>query len=253
MEQKIFFKNSKGDKLCGVLSTPTEDKTKPIVILVHGFASDKNSKTHIRLVEILNNEDIASFRFDIFGHGESEGDFENITVSEAVDDVLQSIQFVKNVGYEKIGLIGGSFGGIASIMASSKSKDLKFLVLKSPVSNYEDKQAAVESPEKLEKWKNEGFSYYEKYDGSKLKLNYSFVKDFKKNNGYVAAPNIKVPTLIIHGDTDASVPVEQSKKISKLIPNCKLVLIHGANHRYTEGDHAEQMLKAMEDFIMNNV
>ena len=69
----------------------------------------------------------------------------------------------------------------------------------------------------------------------------------------MAAPNIKVPTLIIHGDVDESVPVEQSKNISKLIPKCKLILILGANHRYTEGDHAEQMLKAMQDFIMENV
>lgn len=253
MEQKAYFKNSKCDRLCGILSTPTQDKTKPIVILVHGFASNKNTDNYIKLVTFLNENKISSFRFDFFGHGESEGKFENVTVSEAVDDILQSIQFIKSMGFEKLGLVGGSFGGIASIMASSKSKDLKFLVLKSPVSNYEDKQAVVESPEKLEKWKKEGFSYYEKYDGSKLRLSYEFVEDFKNNDGYVAAPNIKIPTLIIHGDVDESVPVEQSMKTAKLIPNCKLILIKGANHRYTEGDHAEQMLKAMQDFIMKNV
>lgn len=253
MEQKVFFKNSKGDKLCGILSAPTNDKIQPIVILVHGFASNKNTDNYIKLVAFLNGRNISSFRFDFYGHGESGGKFENVTVSEAVDDIIQSIEFIKSMGYEKIGLIGGSFGGIASIMASSKSKDLKFLVLKSPVSNYEDKQAAVESPEKLEKWKKEGFSYYEKYDGSKLRLKYSFVEDFKNNNGYAAAPNIRVPTLIIHGDADESVPVEQSIKTAKLIPNCKLVLIKDANHRYTEGDHAEQMLKAMQDFITENV
>ncbi|MCK4786450.1 MAG: hypothetical protein KAV87_22015, partial [Desulfobacteraceae bacterium] len=82
MKEKIFFKDSKGNKLCGILSNPTSQKEKPIIILCHGFSTSKEGRTYVRLEEILNSSGISTFRFDFFGHGESEGIFEEITTSE---------------------------------------------------------------------------------------------------------------------------------------------------------------------------
>lgn len=150
MEDKIFFNNSKGDKLCGVLLNPTNDRNQPMIVLAHGFSTNKNSGTYTILTERLAKYKISTFRFDFYGHGESEGEFENITVSEAVDDILQAIEYLKSKGYKKIGLMGSSFGGISSIMAASKSKGIYVLALKSPVSNYFDKEMETKSKNELE-------------------------------------------------------------------------------------------------------
>lgn len=253
MEEKVYFKNSKGLKLCSILSNPTSSKEKPIIILCHGFSTSKNSHTYVRLQEILNKYQISTFRFDFFGHGESEGKFEDITISEAVDDILNAIKFLKNQGYTKIGLVGSSFGGIASLMAASKTDDLFILALKSPVSNYEEKEYATKSKEELEEWRNRGFRYYVSGDGRKLKLNYTFFEDFKNNNGYEAAKKIKIPTLIVHGDNDESVPIEQSKKTASLIENCKSEIIEGADHRYSKPEDFEKMLDLISKFIIENL
>ena len=95
-----------------------------------------------------------------------------------------------------------------------------------------------------------GYRYYVSGDGRKLRLNYSFFEDFKNNNGYDAAPKIKVPTIIVHGNADEIVPFKQSVKTSKLIPNCKLHPVKGSNHHYDGQGHAEEMLQALEDFIV---
>ena len=253
MEEKVYFKNSKGLKLCSILSNPTSSKEKPIIILCHGFSTSKNSHTYVRLQEILNKYQISTFRFDFFGHGESEGKFEDITISEAVDDILNAIKFLKNQGYTKIGLVSSSFGGIASLMTASKTDDLFILALKSPVSNYEEKEYATKSKEELEEWRNRGFRYYVSGDGRKLKLNYTFFEDFKNNNGYEAAKKIKIPTLIVHGDNDESVPIEQSKKTASLIENCKSEIIEGADHRYSKPEDFEKMLDLISKFIIENL
>lgn len=86
MEGKIFFKNSKGIKLCAILNNPTRDVNRPVIVLCHGFSTSKNSATYVALAERLSEHGISTFRFDFFGHGGSEGNFENITISEAVDD-----------------------------------------------------------------------------------------------------------------------------------------------------------------------
>lgn len=244
MEEKLFFKNSKGNKLCGILSNPTGDKTKPIVILVHGFSSGKDSSTNIALVERLNKKSISTFRIDLFAHGESEGSFENLTQSEAVDDVIQAIEFLKSLGFTKIGLEGSSFGGLAAIMAASKSKDTYLLAIKCPVSSYFEFKEYT-NKDLIEDWKKNGYSYREN-----KKLNFTFYEDIKNNIAYDIADKITVPALIVHGDADTEVPVEQSIKLAKLIPSCQLKIIPGAGHRFQEGNAKDEMLNAIVDFIV---
>lgn len=248
MEKKVYFQNSKGDKLVGTLND-TGDK-EFILVMAHGFSSNKNTTNFVKLSQRLSTKNLASLRFDFWGHGESDGKFEEITISEAVEDVLQAIKYVKNLGYKKVGLLGSSFGGISGIMAASKTKDLVFLALKSPVSDYWKLEKGRYTKEQLDDWKSKGYREYED-DGKFMKLNYSFVADFDNNNAYLAAKNITIPTLIVHGDADKDVPHSQSEKLASTLPNAKLVTIVGADHRYTEGNHAEQMLNAIYNFVLN--
>ena len=42
--------------------------------------------------------------------------------------------------------------------------------------------------------------------------------------------NIQVPTLIIHGRMDQTIPLENSINLAEMIPNAELVVIEGAGH-----------------------
>jgi esterase/lipase len=253
MEQKIFFKNSQSLNLCGIIDIPNTSIGKLIVIFAHGHSSSKNTKNYIVLKDILNKEGITTFRIDLRGHGESEGNFEETKVSDAANDILDAIEYVKSLGYQKIGLIGSSFGAISSIMAASKTQDLSFLALKSPVVNYKDKYHDLEGKDFVHEWKKNGERDYDASEGKVLKLKYTFYEDAIQNNGYEAALNIHIPTLIVHGDKDESVPVNQSLKLSKIIPDSKLVIVKGSDHRYTNESHAQEMLKSFADFIIGEV
>ncbi len=249
MEQSISFKNSKGDTLSGILSAPSADTHLPLIILCHGFTSHKNARKYRTLTELLNKQHIATLRFDFYAHGDSEGDFEHITVSEAVDDILQAISWVKEKGYTNIGLLGASFGGIASLVAAAKTNSLSLLILISPVSNYPEKEQLTKTQTELAAWQKNGFRIYTNGVGKEFKLNYDFLIDAEKNDGYEAAKHITIPTLIVHGDNDESVPVAQSKKTAGLLQNGKLVLVNGADHRYTEQNHFAELMRVVMEFI----
>ncbi len=61
--------------------------------------------------------------------------------------------------------------------------------------------------------------------------------------------NLDVPTLVIHGDSDAIVPFEVSGKRShEAIADSSLVLIEGAPHGFN-ATHAEQFNRALLDFL----
>lgn len=253
MQEKIYFSNSKGNKICGVLSNPTSGLSAPVIILCHGFTTSKDSSTNTRLETIFNNHGIATFRFDFFGHGESEGDFENITISEAVDDILNAIKYLKDKGFSKLGLVGSSFGGMSSIMTASKTNDLFVLVLKSPVSDYYEVDTKRKTKKELEEWKDKGFVIHKNSKGEEKRLNYSFFDDFKNKNAYEAAKKIKIPTLIVHGDEDKTVPIEQSKKTADIVENCKLEIITGADHKYSKPEEFEKMLDLISKFIIEHI
>src|SRR5437899_7440605 len=119
MEEALTFTDPAGHKVAGILATP-EKKTDRIAVLCHGFLSNKNSKTNKTLTDILVLQGIATFRFDFFGQGESEGPFERITVTTAVGQALAALDLVKARGYKRIALVGSSFGGLVALMTAAK-------------------------------------------------------------------------------------------------------------------------------------
>lgn len=252
MGEKLFFKTSKGYKLCGILSEPISSQKNFIVVLCHGFTTDKNSTSNIMLEKILNENKISTFRFDFFGHGESEGKLSEITISIAVNDISSAIEFLKKLGYSKIGLIGSSFGGFASILTASKSNDLYILALKSPVSDLYELFILQGGKQLIKKWEEDKYIDYIARDGSNFRLNYSLLEEAKNLNAYQVAFKIKVPTLIVHGDHDESVPIYHSEKLASLIKKCELKIIEGADHGYSNPEHFEKMLSLISDFIIKN-
>ncbi len=251
MEQKIYFTNSKGDKLCGILSS-SNAKNNAAIIICHGFMSNKDGQSSQALQKELNGRGISTLRFDFYGHGESDGAFEDVTVTEAADDALNAVAYLKNKGYKKTGLVGTSFGGVAAIIAASKSKDLFVLCLRCPVSDYWDKELQKRGEAGIREWKERGYEEYYDLEGKAHKLNYSFIEDFSKNNGYGAAEKIKIPTIIVHGDADEVVPVAQSRNLAKMIKASRLEIIKGADHNFSKEGDFNKSISLVAEFIMKN-
>lgn len=233
MEQKIVFQNPAGDKLVGILNTANHSNpVTPVVIICHGLFVNMNGSAST-IAERLAAAGIASFRFDFWGHGASEGNFENITISEGVADILAAIKLLNSKGYTNIALMGLSFGGACAIMVAAQVKTLKALGLRSPVADYAERTALIMSPEQIGAWKIKGFRIYTGGNGKQVPLNYSFFEDFQNNKGYEAAKEIKIPTCIVHGDKDIDVPISLSDKLARTIPQAEYHVVTGADHRYS--------------------
>lgn len=252
MQEKVYFKTTNNINLCGVLSNPTEDGNVdvPIVILCHGFATDKGGFTITALEKFLTGSGIATFKFDFFGHGESEGKFEDVTITQEKEDILEAVRFLSTLGYEKMALYGASSGGGAAIMAAEKLSDLFALVLKAPAVDHLELEVLDRKNEGIEKWKKDGFVDYERGSGQKFKLNYTFFEDLENNIGYEVAREILAPTLIVHGDNDEDVPVSQSIRLSQEIADCDLEILEGADHKFSDPEQFREMVKIISDFII---
>lgn len=64
-------------------------------------------------------------------------------------------------------------------------------------------------------------------------------------------PNINVPTLMIWGDKDTATPLEDAKKMEKLIPNSGIAVLEGAGH-FSYLDRLNQCLLILDEFFKND-
>lgn len=252
MENTVTFSNKSNLTLTGVVATPEIQSEIPLVILCHGFGSGKNSKTNRLLAQKLNEQNIASFRFDFKGHYDSEGDISNVTISSGVEDLVAAIQFLKTcecVGFSKLALVGSSYGGNVALWYAAYHDDIRALVLKSPVSDYCKVRESQLGETGICEWQKKGFALIEG-GGEQVKTNYEFYNDAKSKNTYELARNIKIPTLIFHGDKDDNVPIVQSIELAKVLGGyTHLEIVKGANHGYKEPEQIDFVIHQSVHFL----
>ena len=88
------------------------------MICCHGIRSDKSEWGNFtKLSQKLQENGISCYRFDFTGHGESSRDFSEFCISEGIKDLEKAIEYVEQLGYQKIVVLGASFGaGIAGLV-----------------------------------------------------------------------------------------------------------------------------------------
>ena len=119
-EQKITFA-SDGLKLSGLVSLPegaTAGKRLPAVLVLHGFGSNKTSKTVTQPCAFLNRLGYATLSFDMRGCGESEGERARIICMEQVSDTCNALTFLREhpaIDPDRIACMGTSFGAAVTV------------------------------------------------------------------------------------------------------------------------------------------
>ncbi|MFA4946474.1 MAG: alpha/beta hydrolase [Candidatus Micrarchaeia archaeon] len=248
--EKVFFENSQGVRLCGILQEPNESRNE-VVILVHGYSTNKNASSIVGLAEELAKRKINSFRIDLDGCGESEGAFENQTITSAADDVGSAIKLMEKRGYARIDLLGSSAGGLAAMVAALEHPEINRIGLKAPVSDSPAQRLKYYGQAYLDEWKKNGYVFYESKDGRKHKVNYSSFEDSKKHVMHGKAKNITCPVLVIHGTGDTTVLIEDSRKLVKELPNGKLVELEGVDHHFKLNDGRKKSNELFGEWFEN--
>lgn len=64
-------------------------------------------------------------------------------------------------------------------------------------------------------------------------------------------PNINVPTLMIWGDKDTATPLEDAKKMEKIIPNSGIAVLEGAGH-FSYLDRLNQCFLILDEFFKDD-
>ena len=219
-------------KLSAVIQKPEGEKLQMVMIL-HGFTGSKNEKLLTTLADALEAEGIASIRFDFNGHGESEGDFVNMTVLNEIEDAKHVYEYVKALDYvESVSIAGHSQGGVVTSMTAGQlgAENVKSVVLLAPAAVLRDDAIrgnvmgtaydAGNPPESVK--------IFGRYD---LGRNYMLTSQTLPI--YETAAKFTGPACLIHGTADRIVPYTYSERYDEIYADSELHLIDGADHGFT--------------------
>ena len=244
-EEKIFYPTYNNLKLCGVINKTNENYE--IVVICHARTSSKDSRPTTKISKELTKNSINNFRFDFVGCGESDGSYNEYTVSNMVRNLHDKLDILnKKYNYKNFILIGCSMGGRIVSNVDLNKYDIKKIILWYPAIDYG--RGLFNIPSKKEKIaKKQG--YYPIENG--WKLSYEYFKDERKYTTYKRLQKIDIPLLFVHGTSDPYVSYKSSVNTSKKCKNAKLYLIDGADHGFHNDEHMKEALKVTLNFIKN--
>ena len=249
MDETLIFLDPRGHKVAAIVATP-DSSTNRLAVLCHGFLSTKNSTTNKSLTQLLTDRGIATFRFDFFGQGDSQGPFELLTTTLAIEQAMTAVDVVKAKGFSRIGLIGSSFGGLVSILTTSQRQDLACLALKCPVVDFAEELRLEFGSEEMANWQSTDTIPNILGGPTRVRLRYGFYEDSLRQIAYGPAERITIPTLIVQGDRDEFVPLHQSHRLFDALRGPKrLDLLPGADHQFTRGEDFRRMTTSIVEWF----
>ena len=235
-ERMIEFENRRRKLLRGMIHRPESRKHGRRfagVVFFHGFTGDR-MESHwifIKCARALASAGIASLRFDFFGSGESEGEFRDVTLRSEIDDAVDGAAYFrrqKEIDPARLGLCGLSLGGCIAACIAHRVK-AKVAVLWSAVAHpavLREIAATLARP-------LPGASDLWEYDAREVSRR--FLDDAAKFDAAQLLRRFAGPTLIIHPEKDAHVPLSHAEDLFRASPATakEQVTIAGADHTFT--------------------
>jgi uncharacterized protein len=260
-----------GGDLVGVLTTSSYNHSgkQPLVIIIAGSgptdmngnsAAGVSANSYLLLAQEFAQRGISTYRYDKRGVGRSQSlaaKEEDMNFTDLATDVKAIIkQFKNDHRFNKIIILGHSEGSMIGMIAASAGAS-KYISLAGPADNIgevlkvqltpmlgDNKTKVFKQLDSLRK----GLDVREQDPKMQMLFRKSvqpYMKSWLKYTPTTEIKKLKVPILIVNGNRDLQVGVDQAKKLKKANPKAQLLIIQNMNHalKTVETDSQEDNLE----------
>ncbi len=211
------------------------ENAKATVILTHGIA--EHSGRYEAITKALNDASYSVVRYDVRGHGQSQGARGRLkSYHQTIDDLHALVEMEKKLKPKKLFIFGHSMGGLIVNMYGVKYHDVDGIISSAAPSYFikdvlpfrfigykwlgfiprktdfaDDQLSRIKEVE--EAYVNDPLNLKKFYFSLAGGMMVGGVRYLNKN-----IKSYETPVLLLHGEDDKIVPVEFSKRLFELIP-----------------------------------
>ncbi|WP_216318455.1 alpha/beta hydrolase [Deinococcus aestuarii] len=243
MEQFAQFKVG-AQRVYGMVHVPEGERPAPgwpAAVILHGFTGNRGGDHRLLplLSRFLAARGVASLRFDFRGSGESEGEFNEMTVAREVEDVEAAFDYVRGLPLldpERVMLLGFSMGGLVAALAAERVRPHRL---------------ALWAPALPELWLpllRGGYAPPVILDYGGWPVGREFLLEMPRLRPLEAATRWGGVARVFHGDADQVCPPAFGVRYAQAL-GCDAVAIPGANHTFDSLEAVEMLYRETARFL----
>jgi dienelactone hydrolase len=245
----ITYAARDGTMIPGYLSLPPgETKSAlPLVVMPHGGPIARDTWEYFFLRQFLISRGYAVLQMNFrgsSGYGEdwffaAHQDWGGLTYDDVVDATRWAIdQHIADPA--RVCIVGWSFGGYLALVGAQRNGDLFHCAVS--IAGISDLRMLLD----------------ERYFSLTSRRQIGTDKDkLKRDSPRLHAADFRVPVLLLHGDSDAQVPFEQSVAMDSSLTHAdrphRFIAVHGADHSFSAESARSTLLREVEDFLRKNI
>ena len=223
------------------------DGPAPLVIMLHGFGGRMDAFPGGWMQEwndALIAAGFATLRFDFSGHGDSEGEFRDMTLFSEIEDAAAFLRWAMTLpDVTDIHLLGHSQGGVvAGMLAGYYHDKIGKLVMLAPAASL--KTDAIEGT-------CMGVRYDPQHIPEALQIGRSLTGGFYFRIAqtlpiHEVTAQFAGPALAVIGGADTVVHAENIRRYGETMPHCQVVEYPTLDHGLGGKEHAQSVLEVVE-------
>ncbi len=211
-----------------------------LVILGHGVTGNKDRPHLVALAEGLAARGWPCLRISFSGNGDSEGSFQNSCITREVSDLQAVLDVVPDT--TRVAYVGHSMGGAVGVLCAARDLRIRALISLAGMTHTAEfvmREFGEITPDEGCMWEDEN------YPLSKI-----YVDDLSLiGNTLSAAEAVTQPWLLIHGEADDVVPIQDSRDAFEAA-TCekKFLTIADVGHSFDETTYP-QLVAAVDEWL----
>lgn len=231
-EDEISFCQPSGEKIRGYFYDSGKG---PVGIYLHGFRSHCNGEKALQIAQHAIDRKRSWLRFDLRGHGMSDGRLCDQVISSGVADLLRVVDTIND---RPLILHASSMGCWISLLAALQRRNrISGLMLIAPAFNFVQNNLANLPKSVLQRWQAETYMIFpDAYGEEPYSLRYDIIDDARPFDVLNREVSLDIPVHIVHGENDPIIPIDNTEKFIRhaLLPKLVFERIPGGQHRLTE-------------------
>lgn len=224
----------------------------PCVVFMAGFMSDMGGTKAIYLEAWARAQGRAFLRFDYSGHGDSSGVFAEGCIGDWAADAMAAIA---DLTTGKVILVGSSMGGwISLLVAKAMSEKIAGLVGIAAAPDFtEDSMWAGFDAGQRQTLESQGrIELPSDYDDGPYIISKRLIEDGRDQLVLRTPLDLPFPTRFLQGTQDEDVDMSVALRLLDHASgdDIRLILVKGADHRFSSDNNLRLVRKAVHSVIM---